>query len=71
MTDFLIILQRHTLSCNKKQHSHIRASDCVLGKRPIQIVKRMFHQGHLSQASLIPVKFHTVYIRAKVAGDSH
>ena len=31
--------------------------DCMLGKRPIQVVKRMFHQGHLYQASFPPVKF--------------
>ena len=40
-----------TYSCNTAQHGYIRASDCMLGKRPIQVVKRMFHQGYLYQAS--------------------
>ena len=46
-----------TYSCNTAQHGYIRASDCMLGKRPIQVVKRMFHQGYLYQASFPPVKF--------------
>ena len=46
-----------TYSCNTTQHGYICASDCMLGKRPIQVVKQMFHQGHLYQASFPPVKF--------------
>ena len=46
-----------TYSCNATQHGYIRTNDCMLGKRPIQVVKRMFHQGHLYQASFPPVKF--------------
>ena len=44
-------------SCNTTQHGYTRASNCMLSKRPIQVVKRMFHQGHLYQASFPPVKF--------------
>ena len=55
MTDLSIILQRHIAVTT--QHGYICASDCMLGKRPIQVVKRMFHQGHLYQASFPPVKF--------------
>ena len=44
-------------SCNTTQHGYTRASNCMLSKRPIQVVKRMFHQGHLYQVSFPPVKF--------------
>ena len=46
-----------TYSCNTIQHGYIRASNCMLRKRAIQVVKQMFHQGHLYQASFPPVKF--------------
>ena len=36
-----------TYSCNTTQHGYIRASNCMLGKRPIQVVKQMFYEGHL------------------------
>ena len=46
-----------TYSCDTTQHGYICASSCMLGKRSIQVVKQIFHQGHLYQASFPPVKF--------------
>jgi len=55
--DWFLANFRKTYSCNTTPHGYICASNCMLGKRPIQVVKRMFHQGHLYQASFPPVKF--------------
>ena len=40
-----------TYSCNTTRHGYIRASGCMLETRPIQVIRRMFLQGHLYQAS--------------------
>ena len=40
-----------TYRCNTKRHGYIRASDCMLETRPIQVIKQMILQGHLYQAS--------------------
>ena len=65
-------------SCNTTQHGYTRTSNCMLRKRPIQVVKRMFHQGQLYQASFPPVKFQMpppnangVYSCTSPKGDSH
>ena len=42
-----------TYSCNTTQHGHIHASNCVLAKRPIQVVKRMFRSSRTSVSSSI------------------
>ena len=77
MPDFSIILQRHTAVT---QHSVV-----IYGKQlytpkktNIQVIKRMFHQGCLYQASLPPVKFqmpaqnpNSVYSCTSPGGDSH
>ena len=44
-------------SCNTTQHGYIRASNCMLRKRQIQVVKRMFHQGHYFVSSFISSSF--------------
>ena len=41
-----------TYGCKTTRHGYIRASDCILETRPIQVIKRMFLQGHLYQASV-------------------
>ena len=38
-------------------HGNIRASECMLETRPIQVIKQMFLQGHLYQASFPQLKF--------------
>ena len=42
-----------TYSCNTTQHGHIDTSNCMLAKRPIQVVKRMFRSSRTSVSSLI------------------
>ena len=39
------------------RHGYIRASDCMLEKRPIQVIKRMFLEERLYQASFPQLKF--------------
>ncbi|CAH3134259.1 unnamed protein product [Porites lobata] len=39
------------------QYGYIPTSDCMRETRPIQIIKRMFLQGHLYQASFSQLKF--------------
>ena len=46
-----------TYSCNTTWQGYIRASDCMLETRPIQVIKRMFLQGQLYQASFPQLKF--------------
>ena len=46
-----------TYSCNTTWHGYIRRSDCMLETRPIQVIKQMFLQGHLYQASFPQLKF--------------
>ena len=46
-----------TYSCNTTRHGYIRAGDCLLEKRPIQVIKQMFLQGYLYRASFPQVKF--------------
>ena len=46
-----------TYSCNTMRHGYIRASDCMLERRPIQVIKQMFLQGPLYQASFPQLKF--------------
>ena len=46
-----------TYSCNSTWQGYIRASDCMLETRPIQVIKRMFLQGQLYQASFPQLKF--------------
>ena len=46
-----------TYSCNTTLHGYIRRSDCMLETRPIQVIKQMFLQGHLYQASFPQLKF--------------
>ena len=58
ITDFSIILLRHTAVT---QHGMvifaIHESDCMLETRPIRVIKGMFLQGRLYQASFPQVKF--------------
>ena len=42
-----------TYSCNTTQHGHIHTSNCMLAKRPIQVVKRMFPSSRTSVSSFI------------------
>ena len=46
-----------TYSCNTTRHGYIRASDCMFETRPIQVIKRMFLQEYLYQASFPHLKF--------------
>ena len=56
MTDFSLISQRHTAVTQHSMVIFAQAAVCA-EKRPIQVVKQIFHQGHLYQASFPPVKF--------------
>ena len=52
MTDFLIIFQRDTCAAeHNAAWFNIRARDCMLETRSIQVIKRMFLQGHLYHGS--------------------
>ena len=42
-----------TYSCNTTQHGHIHTSNCMLAKRPIQVVKRMFRSSRTSVSNFI------------------
>ena len=59
-----------TYSCNTTRHGYIRASNCMLETRPIQVIKRMFLQGHLYQASFPQLKFQIPAPNADVDVDS-
>ena len=39
------------------RHGYIHASNCMLETRPIQVIKEMFLQEHLYQASFPQLKF--------------
>ena len=57
MTDFSIILQRHTTVTQRGMVMFAQATVCSKEDQFIQVIKRMFLQGHLYQASFSQVKF--------------
>ena len=46
-----------TYSCNTTRHGYICSNDCMLERRPGQVIKQMFLQGNLYQASFPQLKF--------------
>ena len=50
---FLDNFTKTNYSCNTTQHGHIHTSNCMLAKRPIQVVKRMFRSSRTSVSNFI------------------